>query len=127
MNHNLCSVGQMFDQGHTMLFNSTKCEIRKGRYGKIVATSSRAPNNIYVLDEATKACLLAKEDESWLWHKRMGHINFDNLVRISKKEVVREIPKISKLPTRYVRPVDTASKQNLDLKQNNTLHHINWN
>ena len=40
MNHNLLSVGQMCDQGHTMLFNSTKCEIRKGRYGKIVATAS---------------------------------------------------------------------------------------
>ena len=39
-NHNLLSVGQMCDQGHTMLFNSTKCEIRKGRYGKIVATTS---------------------------------------------------------------------------------------
>ena len=64
MNHNMLSVGKMCDQGHTMLFNSTKCEIRKGRYGKIVATTSRAPNDIYVLDEATKACLLAKEDES---------------------------------------------------------------
>ena len=57
---------------------------------------SRAPNDIYVLDEATKACLLAKEDESWLWHKRMGHIKFDNLIRIRKKEAVREMPKISK-------------------------------
>ena len=64
MNQNLLSVGQMCDQGHTMLFNSTKCEIMKCRYGKIVATTSRAPNDIYVLDEATKACLLAKEDES---------------------------------------------------------------
>ena len=38
MNHNLLSVGQMCDQGHTILFNSTKCEIRKGVYGEIVAT-----------------------------------------------------------------------------------------
>ena len=63
MNHNLLSVGQMCDQGHTMLFNSTKCEIRKGKYGKIVATASHAPNDIYVPDEATKSCLLAKEHE----------------------------------------------------------------
>ena len=40
MNHNLLSVGKMCDQGHTILFNSTKCEIRKGRYGEIVATAS---------------------------------------------------------------------------------------
>ena len=37
MNHNLLSVGKICDQGHKMLFNSTKCKIRKGRYGKIVA------------------------------------------------------------------------------------------
>lgn len=91
MNHNLLNVGQMCDQGHTMLFNFTKCEIGKGSYGKIVATTSRSQNDIYVLDEATKACLLAKEDESWLWHKRMGHINFDNLVRRRQKEAVREM------------------------------------
>ena len=60
----------MCDQGHAMLFNSTKCEIRKGRYGKIVATTSQALNDIYVLDEANKTCLLGKEDESLLWHKR---------------------------------------------------------
>ena len=85
----------MCDQGHTILFNSTKFEIRKCRYGKIVTTEIRAPNDIYVLDETTKACILAKEHESWLWHKRIVHINFDNIVGIRKKEVVREMLKIS--------------------------------
>ena len=33
INHNLLSVGKMCDQGNTILFNSSKCEIRKGRYG----------------------------------------------------------------------------------------------
>ena len=62
----MCSsdLGQMCDQRHTIIFNSTKCEIRKGVYGEIVATASRAPNNIYVLDQATKACLIAKEDDT---------------------------------------------------------------
>ena len=40
MNHNLLGVGQMCDQGHIILFNSTQCKIRKGRYGEIVATTS---------------------------------------------------------------------------------------
>ena len=33
-------------------------------------------------------------DESWLWHIRLGHLNFDNIVKISKKEAVRDLPKI---------------------------------
>jgi hypothetical protein len=35
-------------------------------------------------------------DESWLWHRTMGHIKFDNLVKISTKQVVRDMPKIAK-------------------------------
>ena len=84
-----------------MLFNLKKCEIRKGKFGKIVATASRAPNDIYILDETPKGCFLAKEDESWLWHKQMGHINFDNLVKIIEKEEIREMMKISK-PTNTI-------------------------
>ena len=54
------------------------------------------------VDEAS--CYMGKEDESWLWHKRLGHINFDNLVKISKKKVVKEMPEITK-------PNDTLCKQ----------------
>jgi len=35
-------------------------------------------------------------DDSWLWHRRLGHINFDNLVKISKLGAVRNLPKIIK-------------------------------
>ena len=35
-------------------------------------------------------------DKSWLWNMRLGHLNFDNLVKISKKEVVIDLPKIVK-------------------------------
>ena len=63
----------------------------------MVATVVRNPSNIYVLNEIGKEiCCLGKDNESWIWYKRMGHINFDNLVKVSKKEVVREMPKISK-------------------------------
>ena len=67
MKHNLLSVSQMCDQGHELLFNSKRYGIRKQGSGKLVATSSRAPNNIYVLDKIeSEKCHLGKEDESWL-------------------------------------------------------------
>jgi hypothetical protein len=51
-----------------------------------VATVVRTPRNIYVLNEIGKEkCFLGKEDEVWLWHRRMGHINFDNISKISRK------------------------------------------
>lgn len=67
MNHGLLSVIQMCDQGHTLLFDSKKCEIRREKPDKLVATAIRTPNDIYTLDETiNKGCFLAKEDESWL-------------------------------------------------------------
>jgi len=69
MNHNLFSVGQMCNQVHTMLFNSKKCEIRKGKFGKIVATEITTPNDIYILGDTPKGSFLEKEEGSWLWHK----------------------------------------------------------
>ena len=64
---------------------------------KVVATVTRTPENIYILDKVNQvSCYMGKEDESWLWHRRLGHINFDNLVKISKKKAIREMTKITK-------------------------------
>ena len=32
-------------------------------------------------------------EESWFWHRRLGHLGFDNLAKIRTKEAVRDIPK----------------------------------
>jgi hypothetical protein len=87
MKHNILSVIKMCDQGHKVTFDSQKCEIRKNGSRKLIATAARNSSNIYVLSEiGNEKCCLGKEDESWLWHRRMGHIHFDNLVKVSKRE-----------------------------------------
>ena len=35
-------------------------------------------------------------DESWLWHRRMGHLKFENLLKVSKKGAIRDFKKIVK-------------------------------
>jgi hypothetical protein len=114
MKHNLPSVSQMCDQGHRLAFDSKKCEIRKAELGKVVAIVLRTPSNIYVLNEIGKErCFLGKDDESWLWHRIMGHINFDNIFKVSKKEAVREMLEISK-------PTNILCKHYLQGKQTKT-------
>ena len=49
MKHNLLSVSQMCDQGHILIFNSKEHEIRKEGLDKLVETTTRTPNNIYIL------------------------------------------------------------------------------
>jgi hypothetical protein len=97
MKHNILSVSQMCDQGHKVTFDSQKCKIRKEGSEKLITTVARTSSNIYVLSEiGNEKCFLGKEDESCLWNKRMGHIHFDSLVKVSKREAVKEIPQIMK-------------------------------
>jgi hypothetical protein len=97
MKHNLLSVSQMCDHRHKVTFDSKKCKIRKEGSGKLIATIAITSRNIYVLSEiGNEKCFLGKEDEIWLWHIRMGHIHFDNLVKVGRSEEFREIPLIMK-------------------------------
>jgi hypothetical protein len=114
MKHNILSVSQMCDQGHRILFDSEKCEIRKEGSSRLVAIATRTPNKIYVINEIGKEFFcMGKENESWLWNKRMVHMNFDILIKISIKEAVREIPEIS-------RPKNTLCKHCLQGKKTRT-------
>src|SRR5271154_3425980 len=88
MEHNLLSVSQTCDKGHFMIFDSKGCQIRDIRSNKLVGTSTRTSSNVYILDEEKNKCYLGSENESWLWHKRLGHINFDNLNQVNKKEAI---------------------------------------
>jgi hypothetical protein len=49
LKHNLLSVSKMCDQGYTLTFDSRKCKIRENNSGRLVATATRRPSNIYVL------------------------------------------------------------------------------
>jgi hypothetical protein len=114
MKHNLLCVSQMCDQGHKVTFDSQKCKIRKEGSGKSIATTARTSSNIYVLSEiGNEKCCLGKENESRLWHRRMGHIHFDNFVKVSKREVVREMSQITK-------PTNTLCKHCQEGKQTKT-------
>jgi hypothetical protein len=87
----------MCDEGHKVTFDSQKFEIIREGSGKLVDTTARTSNNIYVLSEnGNEKCCLGKEDESCLWNKRIGHMHFDNLVKVNKIEEVREMPQIMK-------------------------------
>jgi hypothetical protein len=50
LKHNLLSIRKICDQGYTLMFDSQKCKIREKNSGRLVATATRRPNNIYILD-----------------------------------------------------------------------------
>ena len=70
-----------------------KCEIKNKKLGNIVGIAMRNKNNVYILGNENQS-YLNMVDESWLWHRMLGHLSFDSLSKIRKKEVVRDLPKL---------------------------------
>jgi hypothetical protein len=127
MKHNLLSVSQMCDQGHKLMFDSQKCEIRKEGSGKLVATTVRTSSNIYVLSEiGNEKCCLGKEDEVWLWHRRMGHINLITLSKSTKRKQSEKFPRSRSQPTHYASIVNKERKQRPSSNQRNTPQQDHW-
>nr|GEU61691.1 putative ribonuclease H-like domain-containing protein [Tanacetum cinerariifolium] len=101
---NLFSVSQMRDKKNSVLFTETECLILFPDF-KLPDESQvllKVPkkNNMYNLDlknvvpSKDLACLFEKatNDESNLWHKRLGHINFKTMNKLMKGNLVRGLP-----------------------------------
>ncbi|GJT70544.1 putative ribonuclease H-like domain-containing protein [Tanacetum coccineum] len=104
LNYNLFSVSQMCDKKNNVLFIDTGCLVLSSNF-KLPNESQvmlRVPrkNNIYSVDLKniipTKGltCLFAKAsiDESNIWYKRLRHINFNNMNKLVKGNLVRGLP-----------------------------------
>jgi hypothetical protein len=64
LNHNLLSVSKMCDQGYTLMFDSQRCKIRKNNSGRLVATATIRPNNIYILEMNKREMTEATQNDS---------------------------------------------------------------
>ncbi|XP_043717711.1 uncharacterized protein LOC122665624 [Telopea speciosissima] len=105
LKHNLLSVSQICEQENEVLFTKEGFEIRKTKNGKKVAHGSRTDGNLYVLSESNDdSCMISQENETTLWHKRLGHINFKNLIKLRKNNGVRDLPKIKNLTNHVCGP-----------------------
>jgi hypothetical protein len=86
----------MSNEGHNFRFHSKGCKVMYANTGKTIVKAIRTSGNVYVLEEGKGKCCIGKTDESWLWHKRLGHLSFNQLVKLGRKDDARDIPKISK-------------------------------
>jgi hypothetical protein len=90
----LLSVSQTYDQGYFCISDSQKCEIRREDIGKLVGIAPRIPENVYILDvKLNEECHINFVDESWLWHRRLGHIKFENIVKVRNLGAIRNLTK----------------------------------
>nr|GEW98090.1 retrovirus-related Pol polyprotein from transposon TNT 1-94 [Tanacetum cinerariifolium] len=99
LGHNLFSVGQFCDSDLEVAFRQHTCFIRN-LDGVDLLTSSRG-NNLYTLSlqdmmASSPICLLSKasKTQSWLWHRRLSHLNFGAINYLARQGLVRGLSKL---------------------------------
>ncbi|GJS97454.1 putative ribonuclease H-like domain-containing protein [Tanacetum coccineum] len=101
---NLYSISHMCDKKNSVLFTETECLVLSPNF-KLLDESQvllKVPrqNNMYSFDlknvvpSGGLTCLFAKAtiDESNLWHRRLGHINFKTMNKLVRGNLVRGLP-----------------------------------
>nr|GEX13574.1 putative ribonuclease H-like domain-containing protein [Tanacetum cinerariifolium] len=102
--YNLFSVSQICDNKNNVLFTDSEC-IMLGRDFKLkddtnVLLKTPRQHNMYSIDlnnivpHKDLTCLVAKAsfDECMLWHRRLGHLNFNIMNKLVRHNLVKGLP-----------------------------------
>ncbi|GKA20624.1 retrovirus-related pol polyprotein from transposon TNT 1-94 [Tanacetum coccineum] len=99
LGHNLFSVGQFCDSNLEVAFRQHTCYIHNLE-GVDLLTGSRG-DNLYTLSlgdmmTSSPICLLSKasKTKSWLWHRRLTHLNFKAINHLARHGLVRGLSKL---------------------------------
>ncbi|GJU57691.1 retrovirus-related pol polyprotein from transposon TNT 1-94 [Tanacetum coccineum] len=92
---NLLSIGQICDNKCKVTFSEHDSEITKN--GKVIGRGIRK-KGLYVMKLGNKPkdqiCLTTIDENSTLWHRRLGHANMRLIQSLASKELVRNLPKL---------------------------------
>ncbi|GJS47932.1 retrovirus-related pol polyprotein from transposon TNT 1-94 [Tanacetum coccineum] len=127
LGHNLFSVGQFCDSDLEVAFRKHTCFVRD-LDGVDLIKGSRGTNlyTIFVEDmmRSSPICLLSKasKNKSWLWHRRLNHLNFGTLNDLARKDLVRGLPRL-KFEKDHLCSACQLGKEAGNLPQPKTINH----
>ena len=98
LKHNLLSISQLCDKGYFVKFEASHCSILDPSTNEVAFMGFRS-KNVYTVDlgklsHEGEKCFSVQTNESWLWHRRLAHANMDSLSKLSKRKLVKGLPKI---------------------------------
>ncbi|KAI3493174.1 hypothetical protein L1887_42164 [Cichorium endivia] len=99
LKHNLVNISQLVvGTGNAVTFNNQGSTITKEATQEVLLKSERKgsmfPLNLKPITGGQSLCLLSKanSDVSWLWHRRLAHLNFKDLNKLVAMDLVRGMP-----------------------------------
>lgn len=98
LKHNLLNIFQLCDKGYSITFKTLIFIIEHKSDNKMMFKGSSV-DNIYMsyIDEISNIgtkCLVTWIQDSWLWHRHIGHVHFNLIHRIAPKNLVIGLRKI---------------------------------
>ncbi|GKD66017.1 integrase, catalytic region, zinc finger, CCHC-type containing protein [Tanacetum coccineum] len=98
LGHNLFSVGQFCDGDLEVALRSNTCYIRNLEGDDLL--TGRRDSNLYTISisdmvASSPICLMSKatSTKSWLWHRRLSHLNFGIIHDLTRLDLVDGLPK----------------------------------
>ncbi|KAA0048231.1 Peptidase aspartic, catalytic [Cucumis melo var. makuwa] len=94
---NLISISQLCDQGYKVSFDDVGCVVIN-KENQICMSGKRQTDNFYHWNSnMSDTCQLTRSDQTWLWHKKLGHVSMRGLEKIIKNENIVGIPDLDSL------------------------------
>ena len=100
LKHNLLSISQFCDKGYNVDFRKERCLISNRKDEKLALQGVRK-GNLFIADLSSSSngevrCFYnkASSEQSWLWHKKLSHLNFKTMNSLVKRELVRGLPQM---------------------------------
>nr|GEW49561.1 putative ribonuclease H-like domain-containing protein [Tanacetum cinerariifolium] len=104
LKYNLFSMSQIYDNKNSVLFTDSECIVLEIDFklndDTNVLLRNPRQHNMYFIDlnniasHKNLTCLVAKAsvDESMLWHRRLGHLNFKTMNNLVRNNLVKNLP-----------------------------------
>nr|GEX14614.1 retrovirus-related Pol polyprotein from transposon TNT 1-94 [Tanacetum cinerariifolium] len=99
LGHDLYSVGQLCDSNLEVAFRKHSCYVRDADGVELIKGS--CGSNLYTISvedmmKSSPMGLLSKasKTKSWLWHRRLNHLNFGTINDLARKDLVRGLPRL---------------------------------
>ncbi|KAI3718145.1 hypothetical protein L6452_18998 [Arctium lappa] len=99
LGHNLFSIGQFCDKDLEVNFKAKTCSVRT-EDGKELLVGTRKSNlytiNLSKVQADNQVCLLSKAlmQQSWLWHRRLSHLNFRYINKVVSGKLMKGLPEL---------------------------------
>ncbi|XP_062009055.1 uncharacterized protein LOC133725706 [Rosa rugosa] len=96
---NLISVSHLADDYEDVWFNKQRCLVLNQK-GENIMGGKRSVDNCYHIQanesSSLQSCLSVKSTEETfeIWHRKMGHVNYQDLLKLSSKQCVRGLPNL---------------------------------